>query len=307
MAWQRKIPFGYQMVSGDIIHQPEEADAVDFIFNSYLQGESYLKIADSMSALGIRYHKSTAEWNKHMVKRILENPKYAGCGAYHAIISTESWREAQAVRDRKTTGWKKQPGCVETVKRSLVCGECGSAFNKDTSTNISGNRWWHCSNTECGCTFKLRDDELEEKMTSLMNQLIISPELLDRTSAGATNGAGLPPLSLEAARMQNEINRELGKQDMNEDYTISLIFGCAAEKYDMLHDSITRREVGILKSELMSLPLLTAFDAKLFESAAEALIANADGTFALRIIGGNIISDGKEDTADEQNSRGTIV
>ena len=302
MAWQRKIPFGYQMISGGIMPHPEEADAVDFIFSSYLQGESYLKIADSMGALGIRYHKATKEWNKHMVKRILENPKYAGCGAYHAIISTESWREAQAVRDRKTTGWKKQPSCVETVKRSLICGECGAAFDKNTPTNTSGNRWWHCSNTECGCTFKMRDEDLEEMITALLNRLIISPELLDRPSTGSVSGAGLPPLSLEAARMQNEINRELGKADMNEDYLVSLIFGCAAEKYDMLHDSIIRREMGIVKSELANLPLLTAFDPKLFEQAVESLVANADGTFALRIIGGIMILDGKEINANEHNS-----
>ena len=302
MAWQRQIPFGYQMISGSIMRQSEEADAVDFIFSSYLQGESYLKIADSMSTLGIRYHKANADWNKHMIKRILENPKYAGCESYPPIVSTKVWREAQAVRDRKTVGWKAQPNCVETVKRKLVCGECGSVFSKDTSTNASGNRWWHCSNAGCGCTFKLRDNELEETVTGLMNLLIISPELLDRASAGTVSETGLSPLSLEAARMQNEINRELGKQDMNEDYLVSLIFGCAAEKYDMLHDSITRREMGIAKSELANHPILTAFDPKLFGQAVESLIANADGTFALRVIGGNVILDGKEINVNEHNS-----
>ena len=299
MVWQRKIPFGYQMINGSIMPHPEEADAVDSVFNSYLQGESYLKIAVGMQELGISYHKDTSEWNKHMVKRILENPKYAGAESYPAIISMKTWCEAQAVRERKTTGQKKQSACVEAVKRSLVCGECGSAFNKDTPTNRSGNRWWHCLNTECGNTFKMRDDELEQRVVTLMNRLIISPELLDRHITGVN---GMLPLSLEAVRMQNEINRELGKPDMNEDYMISLIFGCAAEKYDMFHGSVKRREMGILKAELQNQPLLTAFDPTLFGRTAEALIANVDGTFALRIIGGNTISEEKENTENEHNT-----
>lgn len=289
MAWQRKIPFGYEMRDGEIVPHQEEAEAVAFIYDSYRQGESYLKIAGTMSELGIRYHRATPEWNKHMIKRILENPKYAGQRGYPAILPAEVWRDAQAVRGRKTIGWQSQSPCVEMVKRRLVCGECRSAFDKNTPTNATGNRWWHCSNPECACSLKITDGTLEEMVTALLNRLIVRPELLDRPEGGEL------PLSLEAAWMQNEINRELGKADMNEEYLTALILGCAAEKYAVLDTAESRRKTARLKEELQGRSLLTEFDPELFDRAVEALLVSADGTLALRVPGGNHITEtGKE-------------
>lgn len=292
MAWQRKIPFGYEMRDGEIVPHREEAVAVAFIYDCYCQGESYLRIADAMSELGVRYHRATPEWNKHMVKRILENPKYAGQEPYPALIATELWRDAQAVRGRKTAGWQGQSPCVGMVKHRLVCGECGAPFSKHTPTNASGNRWWHCSNPECSCTLKMPDGALAAAVTELLNRMIAQPELLDRPDSGEA------PLSLEAVRMQNEINRELGKAELNEEYLAALILGCAAEKYDMLEDGSRRREIAGLNAGIRERPPLTAFDPALFEASAEALLVSADGALSMRLIGGNIIEEpGKEQTA----------
>ena len=38
MAWQRKIPFGYEIRGGLIQPHPQEADAVRYIFGQYLAG-----------------------------------------------------------------------------------------------------------------------------------------------------------------------------------------------------------------------------------------------------------------------------
>ena len=73
MAWQRKIPFGYTMKKGEIQCSPTESAAVKEIFRLYADGMAYSKIAAEMMRRGLRYHSHTAEWNKHMVKRILEN------------------------------------------------------------------------------------------------------------------------------------------------------------------------------------------------------------------------------------------
>jgi len=297
MAWQRKIPFGYRMERGEIVPHQEEAEAVAFIYDLYRQDDSYLSIANAMSELGIRYHAAVPEWNKHMVKRMLENPKYAGLEAYPALVSTKAWQEAQAMRSRKTAGWKSQPSCIELIKRKMVCGECGAPFSKAAHTNASGNRWWHCSNPECSCALKLRDDTLEETVTALLNRLITEPELLDPREPGEL------PLSLEAARMQNEINRELGKAEINEECLTALIFGYAAEKYAMLDSGESQRKTARLKAELRERPLLTAFDASLFSEITEALLVSADGALALRLYsGGDIYETGKEQDTYASNS-----
>lgn len=136
----------------------------------------------------------------------------------------------------------------------MACGECGAPFDKNTPTNATGNRWWHCSNPECGCAMKMKDQALEEKVTALMNRVILQPELLWQTEA-ADNA-----FSLEAARMQNEINRELGKPEPGEEYLTALIFGCAAEKYAMLEDSVRQQNRVRLQKKLKAQLVLTAFD-----------------------------------------------
>ena len=91
MAWQRKTPFGYMIRNGETVPCPTEADAVRSIFTRYLAGASYARIAEEMSQGSIPYHQHTAQWNKHMVKRILENRKYLGTGLYPRLVSDEDF------------------------------------------------------------------------------------------------------------------------------------------------------------------------------------------------------------------------
>ena len=94
MAWQRKTPFGYQIQNGRITCHPEEAESVRYIFSHYLLGSSYNQIADEMAQQGVRYHQHTAQWNKHMVKRILENERYLGLDGYPRLIADEEFLAA---------------------------------------------------------------------------------------------------------------------------------------------------------------------------------------------------------------------
>lgn len=67
----RKLPFGYQMRFGDVIPHPDEAEAVQKIYQNYLAGASFRQIAEGLQAQGIPYD-GAKPWNKNMVARILE-------------------------------------------------------------------------------------------------------------------------------------------------------------------------------------------------------------------------------------------
>lgn len=69
MAWQRKIPFGYQVQNGRINCQPEEAKFVRSIFSHYLLGSSYSQIADEMARQGVRYRRVI--WTQKGAKRVV--------------------------------------------------------------------------------------------------------------------------------------------------------------------------------------------------------------------------------------------
>ena len=117
MAWQRKIPFGYQVQNGRINCQPEEAKFVRSIFSHYLLGSSYSQIADEMARQGVRYHQHTAQWNKHMVKRILENERYLGMDGYPRLVTDE---EFLAVRLRRREQNTYAPCPSEIIPISLA-------------------------------------------------------------------------------------------------------------------------------------------------------------------------------------------
>lgn len=110
MAWQRKTPFGYMVRDGETVPCPTEADAVQDIFTRYLAGATYNEIAERMSRGNTPYHQHTSQWNKHMIKRILENGKYLGTGGYPRLISDD---EFLAVQLQKKTGLTSPPAPLD--------------------------------------------------------------------------------------------------------------------------------------------------------------------------------------------------
>ena len=94
MAKKRKFPFGYMMQNGEITTNPKEVLAVVTIFRSYLNGDSLTAIAQSME---VPYNEGST-WNKHMVKRIIENEKYLGTDKYPQLIDEGTFRQANTKR-----------------------------------------------------------------------------------------------------------------------------------------------------------------------------------------------------------------
>jgi hypothetical protein len=299
MSWQRKIPFGYRIRNGKPVPHPDEAHAVRRIFDRYLKGGGYFAIAEVMTESGIRYHAATPEWNKNMIKRILENAKYTGGNDWPEIVPADIFKQAESIRGFKTQGWHKHPVCNDAVKRKLVCGVCGAPFRVQTQTSSrDGVRWWRCGNGECGGMLKMTDTELERRVTALLNRLVSRPKWLDIQPTAA-------PLSLEAEWTQNEFYRELSKMDWHEDYAKSLALACAAERYDALgnRDCLTGKAAA-LQARLSGMAPLTAFDSGLFAATANALIVDAGGALALGLISGAIISE--NETAEVEHHADTV-
>ena len=125
MAWQRKIPFGYIIRDGLIQPHPQEADAVRYIFGQHLAGFSLLTIAEDMARQGVRYHQHTSEWNKNMVKRILENRKYIGESGYPKLVSNEDFEAVQHQRLKRYT-YAPLSTEIRIIQGKAVCGLCGA-------------------------------------------------------------------------------------------------------------------------------------------------------------------------------------
>ena len=62
----RKLPFGYKMVMGEIVVHPQEAQAVQGIYARYLAGASFNDITDHLKEKGPPYD-ADKPWNKNPV------------------------------------------------------------------------------------------------------------------------------------------------------------------------------------------------------------------------------------------------
>ena len=103
----RKVLYGYQIQNGTLEIVPEEQRTVSMVFTLYNAGASYQAISDALNRQGVPYCREVPLWNKHKVKRLLENPRYTGKEGY-PIFS----------KRRRKRRRKRMPGSSPT-ERSL--------------------------------------------------------------------------------------------------------------------------------------------------------------------------------------------
>lgn len=116
----RKILYGYVVENGELHIQPGEATVVQRVMALYTEELSYQKISDILNGEGIPFSSEAPSWNKHKVKRLLENPRYAGANGYPPIIELAVFQEVQLrIRD-KTANYSKRE---RPVPKAVVCEE----------------------------------------------------------------------------------------------------------------------------------------------------------------------------------------
>ena len=130
----RKLPFGYQMRMGEIIRNEPEAKAVQDIFLQYTLGASLKEIAEQMSKNGPTYDEGKS-WNKNMVARILENPKYTGIDSYPRLVDIKLFEAAAEKRQTKQRLLERTPA-QKALKR--VCSKPPTPEIEQQVTHLLG-------------------------------------------------------------------------------------------------------------------------------------------------------------------------
>lgn len=93
----RKQPFGYQLVMGEIVPNPAEAELVRHIFQQYRSGATFGTLTAELRDQPIPYDEGKL-WNKNMVARILEDRRYTGTDGYPALIEPDELEQVQRKR-----------------------------------------------------------------------------------------------------------------------------------------------------------------------------------------------------------------
>ena len=146
---KRKQPFGYKMKLGEIVPQPQEAEAVRSIYLQYLAGASFKQLAEQLQTEDVPYDEDKS-WNKNMVARILEDDRYIGEKEFPALIPTKQFHAAQERRKEMCPEYKQTPAQKELRKL-------------------------------CGGTVP---DSVARKVLKILNQMVDDPQIIKIESSG---------------------------------------------------------------------------------------------------------------------------
>ena len=287
MAWQRKIPFGYMIRNGLIQPHSQEADAVRYIFGKYLAGASLLTIAEDMARQGVRYHRHTAEWNKNMVKRILENTKYTGADNYPRVVADEDFAAVQRQRMERNT-YAPLPAPIQPIKGKAVCGLCGAKLVRD---NHSHGLYWRCQDPDCGQVVTISDEALAGQVDERLRELAQAPHLLTAPEPRQTT------VDMETVRLQNELTLALNRGSEKPEYLKTLALAVAAQRYGQLPDPTPAHELEQLRIRLEQGTVDADTLSGLLHTAVRAVRLTPGKNVELELVNGKIMAEKEAQSA----------
>ena len=170
---KRKQPFGYKMKLGEIVPQPQEAEAVRSIYLQYLAGASFKQLAEQLQAEDVPYDEDKS-WNKNMVSRILEDDRYIGQKEFPALITAEQFDAAQKRRKEMRPAYKQTPA-QKALRR--LCGAPPS-------------------------------ERVEKIVTDLLNELIRCPDRIQPAASQAAAACGKTREELTTALERQPIDED---------------------------------------------------------------------------------------------------
>lgn len=270
MKKKRYYPFGYRIVHGKEEIVEEEAILLHDIASRYLKGWSLLRLAQFAEQSGIKYSDCANGWNKNMIARILDDRRYWDDELYPPIFSIELGQQIVSMRKYKAT-----PPCSIYFGQKIICGSCKTRLMRDSSN--SPRIRWDCKN--CRARFgPVTDPKLLEMVTEKFLAVCRQPQLAEPEITTRKK------LSINAARMTNEINQMLDQRQVDSARLTKLILECAAEKYRTCqvagHSHETLRILELLKNHAEDEKL----DRNLFEQCVERVIFQDSSSVQLQLI-----------------------
>ena len=206
--------FGYDIEDRKLIINEAEAKIVRILFQNFIETESVTETARELNKFGF----TTKTWisktgklqkgqkfNKRNVRRILENPLYAGKikhknqlydGQHKAIIADDIWQKTKEILSKNQSNKPSIPVSRITVapllKGLINCGVCGRKMIPTyTIKNGKRYRYYLCSSKAVGnndsCTIaRLSASEAENLVTNQVLNLLKKPEFIVHTISQST-------------------------------------------------------------------------------------------------------------------------
>lgn len=280
----RMLPFGYGIREGMLVVEESEAAFVREVFEKRAQGETYAGIAESLQSRGIAFDDGAAGWDKHKIRRILENERYIGKDGFPPILSEEAYGKARSYAPVQSTKKPCHPA-VQKLKPVIRCGLCGAKMNRDYMRRRTCNPIaWTCG--ECGAKLFLADEALLECIAEA--QRWMKQKLMEQKEKTAPI-----PESAESRILESGIRKLLGEPQRDREELRKRILQWTAARYEAAKDA--RIDHGERMRLLLEEHTLEQYDAALTEETVEAVLLQEPHIIRIRFMNGREISVGKEE------------
>ena len=254
----------------------EEKALIQKLFEGYINGSSLKQLSDLAQQTGLKFRENTVTWNKNMISRILDSKQYWNGEKYPPILTQDIAVKVAEIKRSKVSPKSEIP----FIQKRMTCLKCGAPLQRNSKK--TPKIYWDCK--ECGIRFgPLSNDELLYIVTAKFLEICQNPQLVEPNQVKGNS------LSMQAARLTNEINQMLDQREVDTNKTLSLTLECAAEKY---------KTCSIKESDHLTIKLKTFFqehsndeklDRELFEQTVKRVILQPDGSVQLQLLNDIII------------------
>ena len=180
-------------------------------------------VAEVMFCWATLFSPEAPLWNKHKVKRLLENPRYTGVDDYPAILDKDTFQIIQAKIRSKTEGYtfkEKRPALL--LKNLLRCPCGGAMYCLAGANRRKDTLYLKCQ--ACGAQATILDADL---LAAVSLQMAEHDCPADRPYTPSS----------EVVRLTNAIYRGLEHPDTPEN-VVSLILQGVSARYDCCPNTI---------------------------------------------------------------------
>jgi len=234
--------YGYDVKNRKYVINPEEAIAVNMIFDMFLDGKSYSDIAFTLEQKGYRPRHSK-RFAPSFIHSVLTNPRNCGKSVWNSkdkrkrkrrvlrevmdevvsedvveepIISKDKFDQVQALMEKRTYGKHNKRGKSYNLTGIIRCGECGGAMTGNSQHSGRSKtlyRTYHCKNhkKKHGGTCSTKPVRLE------YIEHFIKRTILDKLNASLQDQPidkqGIKVFLEDEKSTLNRLNREIRKNE----------------------------------------------------------------------------------------------
>ncbi len=284
----RTLLYGYNKRQFRFYLNETESTVVKQIFDDYISGLTLQKIADRLTSEQVVYYKDKATWNKHMVRRILENRHYAGDEEYPAIVTCAVFEQANEKRLRKGGDRETDSEQEKYFKSHTVCEQCDGRFTRRRNWSQTHEKWY-CT---CGCKNDVYiDDKLfYGQIKTILRRVTETPGILHVSTV--PNETYSP--TLDVIRAEKEADRMAERKNVDFLPIKKAIYSNVSDKFDCCTLDTAKAFNDLLVRYFSKKQPTEDIDLQALRDTVDRIYINKCGTVKIKFINGAEIS--KEDS-----------